>query len=43
MDKTLKKVRSAAARELGTLLFDPETFRDMAGELTIATHALSRE
>ena len=42
-DKTLKQVRSVSVREPGELLFDPEAFREMGSELTIARHALSRE
>ena len=42
-DKRLKQVRSVAVRDPRELLFDPESFREMSEELTIARHTLSRE
>ena len=41
-DKYLKQIRKDVARQPGTLLFDPETFRDMSDELTLVRHALSQ-
>ena len=41
-DKYLKQIRKDAARQPGTLLFDPESFRDMYAELTLARYALDQ-
>lgn len=42
-DRRLKQIRNVAVRDPRELLFDPETFREMGPELTIARHTLSRE
>lgn len=42
-DKVLKAIRKAATRELGELLFDPNTFNDMIDQLTMADYKLEEE
>ena len=37
-EKNLKQIRKGSVRNLGTILFDPETFKDLTDQLTIANH-----
>ena len=42
-DKARKAIRKNATRELGELLFDPNTFNDMIDQLTMARYQLEEE
>ena len=42
-DRNLKQIRKDSVRDVGTLLFDPEAFKDYECELTFATHKLDQE
>ena len=37
-DKSLKQIRKGSVRNLGTILFYQETFKDLTDQLTIANH-----
>ena len=39
-DRNMKQVRKDSVREVGTLLFDPEAFKENEFELTFASHKL---
>ena len=41
-DRNLKQIRKDSARDIGTLLFDPEAFKDCEYELTFANHKLDQ-
>ena len=42
-DKTMQQIRRSSVRETGTLIFDPEEFKQQQEPLTIANYQLSRE
>ena len=42
-DKNLKKIRKDSVREVGTLLFDPEAFKESECELTFAKYRLDKQ
>ena len=41
-DRNMKQVRKDSVREVGTLLFDPEAFKENEFELTFASHKLEQ-
>ena len=42
-DKSLQQIRKGAVRDLGVVIFDPETFRDQTDQLTFDNYRLSEE
>ena len=42
-DRNLKQIRKDSVREVGTLLFDPEAFKDDEFDLTFDSHKLDQQ
>ena len=42
-DRNLKQIRKDSVREVGTLLFDPEAFKDDEFDLTFDSHMLDKQ
>ena len=42
-DKSLQQIRKGAVRDLGVVIFDPDTFRDQTDQLTFDNYRLSED